>query len=70
MSYNQKLSDYGDLMTVEDFLSAVEDGMFIDYDGSGCPVKDGMIDNDVLILPSLCPECIPPDATHIEWYNR
>jgi hypothetical protein len=30
-----KIPDYGDLMTIEDFLEHLDKGWFMDYDGSG-----------------------------------
>lgn len=60
----------GDIMTVADYLDCVENGMFIDYDGSGHPMKDGKIDRKIDIYPSNKRHGIPEDATHICWYNR
>jgi hypothetical protein len=57
------------LFTVEEFRDDVEDGGFIDYDGSGHPVKDGMMCATFCVLPSEV-HLIPEDATHIQWYNR
>lgn len=68
-NYNETPPDYGDLMTVEQYRKYVESGMFIDYDGSGCPVRDGKMDGKIDIIPSS-PERIPDDATHIVWFNR
>lgn len=69
-NYTINLSEYsfGDLMTVEEFKSCVKSGGFIDYDGSGNAVKDGMLDRRD-IFPSAV-KTIPEDATHINWYNR
>jgi hypothetical protein len=62
--YNQELPDYVDLMTTEDWLSAVDDGCFCDFDGSGYWVKDGKECRDeVFSTPQL-------DATHVAWYNK
>lgn len=58
----------GDVMTVEAWREACEDGMFIDYDGYGSPMKDGKVAR-MTISPS-CRHLVPLDATHIEWYNR
>ncbi len=55
-------------MTVAAFKERVADGAFIDYDGFGSPLKDGRM-ADVLFYPSQVEE-LPPDATHILWYNR
>lgn len=67
--YTEKLPNYGDLMTVKDFLEACEVGAFIDYDGSGHPVKDGKMARNVDVYPSKRDK-IPKDATHIMWFNR
>lgn len=60
--------DDGDLMTVKDFVNSVADGMFIDYDGYGNPVRNNRLAN-IDIFPSQVHE-IPDTATHILWYNR
>jgi len=67
--YWKPLPDYGDLMTVADFIEACEDGCLIDYDGHGYPVKDGLMDDKLSIDPSDRDQ-IPADATHILWFNR
>jgi len=61
--------DEDDVYTVQEFIEAVEDCAFIDYDGFGYPVKDGLADNKIWIFPSKL-HCIPADATHIVWFNR
>jgi hypothetical protein len=58
-----------DVYTVEQFRHFCEKGMFIDYDGFGYPVKDGLADEAIEIKPSRL-SAIPADATHIVWYNR
>lgn len=67
--YSNPVPDYADVMTVEEFKEAVKHGSFIDYDGFGHPVKDGMEDEKIYIYPSKIHE-IPEDATHIAWYNK
>lgn len=66
--YNKELPDYGDLIPVKEWIECCESGMFIDYDGSGYPVKDGKMNND-LIRPSRYKE-LPSDATHVLWMNK
>lgn len=84
--YTDELSEYGELMSVEEFLSACEHGALIDYDGHGNPVKmtrieykDGMNPDTTPTLRmrmsriSVTPSArhlIPKDATHVMWYNR
>lgn len=59
-----------DVYTVAEFMECVKSSAFIDYDGYGHPVKDGLSDPMIDIYPSQCPDCIPADATHIVWFNR
>lgn len=59
-----------DVMTVEDFIQCVRDGLFNDDDGSGCPMKDGKYDRHIIVLPSNYRISIPADATHIVWFNK
>lgn len=61
--------DFGLVLTVKDFLEEVECGMYIDYDGSGFPVKEGLVDISLNVYPSEI-EKIPTDADHIVWFNK
>lgn len=61
--------DYGDLMTLREFLECVMAGAFIDYDGNGHPVRGDLVDTSVTVLPSKAND-IPSDATHIIWFNK
>lgn len=38
--YDEKLPDFGDVISVADFRDACKAGMFIDYDGFGHPMKN------------------------------
>ena len=55
---------YGDLMTVEEWNQAVDEGWFITTDGSGYWVKDGKECDDEVFSSE------PLDATHVMWYNK
>jgi len=64
--YTKKLDqDWDDdIYTVEEWIQAVKDGCFCNFDGSGYWVKDGFKSNDeVFSTPQL-------DATHVVWYNK
>lgn len=69
--YVRKIPDYGDLMMVDEFIECCKDGTFIDYDGHGAPVRDGMVTKGMnhWVYPSEHHK-IPSDATHIIWFNR
>lgn len=79
-NYTRKFSpDEGELMTVEEYLGSVECGGFIDDDGMGEAVRDGLAAeypaNEETgwpdwIKPSWGIEAIPEDATHVLWFNR
>lgn len=80
MSYTKKVKfsevntygcgpDEDDVYTVEGFRNIVGFGGFIDYDGFGYPVKNGLSDEKICIYPSRLKD-IPDDATHIVWFNR
>jgi len=69
MPYTEK-PDVGDVLTKEDFFEGCEDGMFIDYDGYGYPMLNGLSDTGITIRPSNHKTKWPDDATHIEWFNK
>lgn len=57
------------LMTVEEFMTACDQGGFIDYDGFGALVVRDPDQRGGIIRPSLR-HLIPPHITHILWFNR
>lgn len=67
-SYITSLNQDDYVITVNQFLSAVKNGTFTDYDGFGHPVKDQR-HAQLIIKPSKIKE-IPNDTTHIVWYGR
>jgi hypothetical protein len=65
-----ELSQYGDLMSVADFVKCVENGTFTNYDGYGCYVKDGK-ESQIEIYPSdVKSNAIRLDFQHVIWFNR
>lgn len=64
-------SDCGDVMTIPEFVKAVEDGCFIDYDGFGEYATATEV-SDIMVHPSdiLAGEKPPAEYTHVVWYNR
>ena len=71
MPYKMKeIPDYGDVMSLEDFLGCVKEGGFIDYDGYGHYAKDGMM-SDVCIFPSDVKHgSIRKEFDTVVWFNR
>lgn len=62
--YTEEVYEFADVFTVGEWESAVDDGYFINDDGSGYWVKDGKSSSDeVFSTPPL-------DATHVAWYNK
>lgn len=69
MKYTAKIGADEDVYTVQDFRDAVKSGAFIDYDGYGYPVRNGLANDKMIIKPSQVTG-IPEDATHVVWFNR
>ncbi len=66
------LPKYGDLMRIEDWIECVEDGGFIDYDGSGT-YSDGERMSNKTVHPSdvNADQLIKNEEfTRIVWFNR
>ena len=68
----EALPDYGDLMTMKEWLGHVECGGFIDYDGSG-----NYSDGKRMSNKSVSPSDVDRDQimkneefTHVVWFNR
>jgi hypothetical protein len=66
----EELSGYGDLMSLETFVSNVESGCFIDYDGYGVYVKDGKQSNIDIYPSDVKNNCIREDFSSVLWFNR
>jgi len=65
-----EMSEYGDQMSLKEFLSNVKCGGFIDYDGYGYYTKDGK-ETNVIILPSdVKHKKVRKDFDSIIWFNR
>lgn len=62
--YETEVERFADLMTVEDWNSSVELGMFDNDDGCGYWVKDGLESRDEVFNSEQ------EDATHVAWYNK
>lgn len=64
----QPIPDYGDLMTLKDFVECVESGGFINYDGHGY-YSDGqwMFEK---VIPSDIKGKKPKNYSHVVWFNK
>ena len=67
----KEIPEYGDHMTLEEWVNAVNSGAFIDYDGDGHLATADKC-SDIVIKPSSLKDdfVIPDWVTHIVWYNR
>lgn len=64
------IPEYGDVMSLKEFIETVNDGGFIDYDGSGNYVRDGKM-SDISIYPSdVKHNAVRNDFDTIVWFNR
>jgi hypothetical protein len=66
----QELSEYGDVMSLKEFISTVKSGGFIDYDGFGKYVKNKQ-ESNIHIYPSdIKHGLIRKDFNQIIWFNK
>ena len=65
------LPNYGNHMTIDDFVQCCEAKGFIDYDGYGRLATEKK-ESSIEIRPSNCRKALTanPWATHIMWFNR
>lgn len=64
------IPEYGDHMTMEEFLDSVKCGGFIDYDGHGKYATDKIM-TDIIVRPSDYKKgLIKKEYTHVVWFNR
>lgn len=66
----ESLTDYGDLLTMEEFLSMVEVGGFIDYDGYGMYALEDKQSNKKIRPSDVKKGQLLHGFTHVMWYNR
>ena len=66
-----EISDFGDVMSLKDFIGNVKCGGFIDYDGFGYYVKNGK-ESDIEIHPSDLKNGVIRDDefTEMIWFNK
>lgn len=67
----RRIPNYGDLITVDEFLKAVESRSLMDYDGHGYWATVFEYDETVKVQPSTVGLSYRPEwATHLVWFNR
>lgn len=65
-----ELSDFGDVMTLNDFIECVKEGGFIDYDGYGLYIKDNQQTNIEIYPSDIKYNSIRKEFDKIIWFNR
>ena len=65
----EELPDYGDLMTLDEFQSSVDVGLFIDYDGHGRYATESKMSR-FETWPSKFKINRDNRFSHIVWFNR
>lgn len=63
------IPDYGDVMTLQEFLEQGRDGLIAGNDGTGYFAVPPMM-SDVYAVPSRHVEFVPEWATHVVWFNK
>lgn len=66
----EPIPNYGDVMTIEEFVSACRNHSFIDYDGHGKYATKYWVSNKTVSPSQLANGEPPPGYTHVVWYNR
>jgi hypothetical protein len=69
----EALPEYGNLYTIADFVALVNDGMFIDYDGTGYFATAFGMSRENIARPSFIKKedySVPTWATHVMWFNK
>lgn len=66
----EPIPDYGDHMTLQDWISACDCGGFIDYDGHGDLATADQCSNFQISPSERHLVKIPEWATHVVWYNK
>ena len=68
--FERDVPDYGDVMSLKDFIECCKDGGFIDYDGSGTYAKDGKLSNISIFPSDVKHNSVRKDFDTIIWFNR
>ncbi len=63
--FTEEIPEYGDLMTLEEFLHDVKDGCITDYDGTGHWSNGFSMSREGNVFGKT-----PEGATHVVWFNK
>jgi len=70
MSNMSEIPEYGDHMTMQEWLECVECGGFIDYDGWGNYATADKMSDKKLVPSDVKKNNIDESYTHVVWFNR
>lgn len=66
----ENIPNYGDVMTLKEFIKAVKDGWFIDYDGSGNYIEFDKMTNISIYPSDVEHRSIRKQFEKIIWFNK
>ena len=66
----EAIPDYGNHMTMPDFIAACECGMFIDCDGCGFYATEIEILNQEIRPSDVLKKQYNTEYSHVVWFNR
>lgn len=69
MTKPRPVPDYADLMTLAEFEQACKVRFFVDDDGTGYYVRDGMM-HGTAIPSTIRNGVVDRTMTHVAWFNR
>ncbi len=64
------IPEYGLHMTIEDFISSVKDGMFVDYDGHGRYANAKQMSNQYIYPSDVAKNHVLEGWTYVVWFNK
>lgn len=66
----EEIPNYGDVMTLDEFIDCCNSGGFIDYDGSGNYVTEDHMTNISIFASDVENDSIRKDFYKIVWFNK
>ena len=66
----EEIPDYGEVMSIKDFVSCCKSGGFVDYDGSGYYARDGKMSNIAIRPSDVKYNAIRTDFDSVVWFNK
>ena len=66
----EEIPDYGDVMSLKDFVECIKDGGFTDDDGYGNYAKDEMMTNINVYPSDVKHNAIRKDFDAVVWFNK